>query len=88
MYIIISFILLSSCLGDYNYKKKEKMDKVIDPLISKIFDGTEVGKTIDSVTRPVLKPIRLLFDLFNEELDERLLDILENKIANKRKSKN
>ncbi|HCB64045.1 MAG TPA: hypothetical protein DEP20_01585, partial [Fusobacteria bacterium] len=87
MYIIISFILLSSCLGDYNYKKKEKMDKVIDPLISKIFDGTEVGKTIDSVTRPVLKPIRLLFDLFNEELDERLLDILENKIANKRKSK-
>ena len=84
MYVIVLLITLSSCINSYNFDKKEKMKKAIDNFTSKVFNNPEVEGTINSVVRFAFRPVRLLIDLANAEIDEHFLKELEKKIESKK----
>ena len=80
MCFTISFILLSSCLSNQNFKKKEKMEALASAAVFKFSENAEVSKAIDSVARFTIRPVRLVLDLINQELDERFFNSLESKV--------
>ena len=85
MCFTISFILLSSCLSNQNFKKKEKMEALASAAVFKFSENAEVSKAIDSVARFTIRPVRLVLDLINQELDERFFNSLESKVKDKQK---
>ena len=74
MYVIVLLITLSSCINSYNFDKKEKMEEAIGTVTSKVLDNPEVEGTINSIVRFAFRPVRLLIDLANAEIDEKFLN--------------
>ena len=85
MCFTISFILLSSCLSNQNLRQKEKMEALASAAVFKFSENAEVSKAIDSVARFTIRPVRLVLDLINQELDERFFNSLESKVKDKQK---
>ena len=84
MYVIVLLITLSSCINSYNFDKKEKMEEAIGTVTSKVLDNPEVEGTINSIVRFAFRPVRLLIDLANAEIDEKFLNRLEKKIESEK----